>query len=103
MQAHVLRGTKQQIAENLARMPGEIREAIVFVEETASAGPRMLDREDLFAEMRPYMVDVEELDAEGAGCEPPPWPPRPGPGVMVFRSLLTSSITGDPDFVPNTS
>ena len=49
------------------------------------------------------VVDVEELDAEGAGCEPPPWPPRPSPVVMVFRSLLTSSITGDPDFVPNTS
>lgn len=49
------------------------------------------------------VVDVEELDAEGAGCEPPPWPPRPGTVVMVFRSLLTSSITGDPDFVPNTS
>jgi hypothetical protein len=49
------------------------------------------------------VVDVEELDAEGAGCEPPPWPPRPAPVVMVFRSLLTSSITGDPDFVPNTS
>ena len=49
------------------------------------------------------VVDVEELDDEGAGCGPPPWPTRPGPVVMVFRSLLTSSITGDPDFVPNTS
>ena len=62
MQAHVLRGTKQQIAENLARMPGEVREAIVFVEEPAPAEARMLDREDIFAEMRPYMVDVEGLD-----------------------------------------
>ena len=60
MQAHVLRGTKQQIAENLARMAGEGREAIVFVEEPAVA--RMPDREDIFAEMRPYMVDVEDLD-----------------------------------------
>jgi len=62
MQAHVLRGTKQQIAENLARMPGEVREAIVFVEEPAQAKARMPDREDIFAEMRPYMVDVEDLD-----------------------------------------
>ena len=62
MQAHVLRGTKQQIAENLARMPGEIREAIVFVEEPAPAEARMPDREDIFSEMRPYMVDVEDLD-----------------------------------------
>ena len=58
MQAHVLRGTKQQIAENLARMPGKVREAIVFVEEMAPAS----DRGDIFAEMRPHMVDVEELD-----------------------------------------
>lgn len=62
MQAHVLRGTKQQIAENLARMPGEVREAIVFVEEPATAETRMPDREDIFAEMHPYMVDAEDLD-----------------------------------------
>jgi hypothetical protein len=62
MQAHVLRGTKQQIAENLARMPGEVREAIVFVEEPAPAEARMPGKEDIFAEMRPYMVDAEGLD-----------------------------------------
>ena len=62
MQAHVLRGTKQQIAENLSRMPGEVREAIVFVEEPAPAEARMPDREDIFTEMRPHMVDVEDLD-----------------------------------------
>lgn len=62
MQAHVLRGTKQQIAENLARMPGEIREAIVFVEEPAPAEARIPDGEDIFAEMRPYMVEVDDLD-----------------------------------------
>jgi hypothetical protein len=62
MQAHVLRGTKQQIAENLARIPGEVREAIVFVEEPAPAEAWTPDREDIFAEMRPYMVDVEDLE-----------------------------------------
>jgi hypothetical protein len=62
MQAHVLRGTKQQVAENLAQMPGEVREAIVFVEEPATAEARTPEREDIFAEMRPYMVDVEDLD-----------------------------------------
>jgi hypothetical protein len=62
MQAHVLRGTKQQIVENLARMPGEVREAIVFVEEPAQAAARMPDREDIFAEMHAYMVDVEDVD-----------------------------------------
>jgi hypothetical protein len=62
MQAHVLRGTKQQIAEDLARMPGEVREAIVFVEEPAPEAARMPEGEDIFAEMRPHMVDVEDLD-----------------------------------------
>lgn len=62
MQAHVLKGTKQQIAENLAQMPGEVREAIIFVEEPTPAEVRMPDREDIFAEMRPYMVSVEDLD-----------------------------------------
>lgn len=62
MQAHVLRGTKQQIAENLAQIPGEVREAIVFMEEPVSEAARTLEREDIFSEMRPYMVDVEDLD-----------------------------------------
>jgi hypothetical protein len=62
MQAHVLRGTKQQIAEDLTRMSGEVREAIVFVEEPAPSAARMPDKEDIFAEMRPYMVDVEGPD-----------------------------------------
>jgi len=62
VQAHVLRGTKQQIAEDLAQMSGEVREAIVFVEEPAPAEARMPEREDIFAEMRPYMVSVEDLD-----------------------------------------
>ena len=62
MQAHVLRGTKQQLAENLAQMPGEVREAIVFVEEPAQAEARMPAGEDIFAEMRPYMMTVEDLD-----------------------------------------
>lgn len=57
MQAHVLRGTKQQIAENLAQMPGVIREAVVFVEEPLAEARKA--EEDIFAEMRPYMVDVD--------------------------------------------
>ena len=43
-------------------MPGEVREAIVFVEEPAPEEARMPDRDDIFAEMRPYMVDAEDLD-----------------------------------------
>ena len=64
MKTHVLRGSKQQIAESLARIDGEVREAIVFVEETASAAPEAgaPNADDIFAEMRPFMVDVQDID-----------------------------------------
>lgn len=64
MKMHVLKGSKQEIAEGLARISGEVREAIVFVDEPAPAAPepRLCDTEDIFAEMRPFMVDVEDVD-----------------------------------------
>ena len=56
MKTHVLRGSKQEIADNLVRISGEVREAIVFVEESpATAGETGTDEaEDIFAEMQPY-------------------------------------------------
>jgi hypothetical protein len=63
MQAHLLRGTKQEIADRLTRFPGEVREAIVFVEEPAAAAPTGTPAaDDIFAEMKPYMVDVQDVD-----------------------------------------
>jgi len=64
MKTHVLKGSKQEIVENLARISGEVREAIVFVEEPtpAAGGAGPPDAEDIFAEMRPLMVDVQDLD-----------------------------------------
>ena len=64
MAAHVLRGTKQQFVHDLAQMPGEVREAIVFVEETAPivSGAPTHEGEDIFAKVRPFMVDVEHVD-----------------------------------------
>jgi hypothetical protein len=65
MTTHVLRGSKQEIAERLVRITGQVREAIVFVEESppapapAAAAP---DAGDIFAEMQPFMVDVPDLD-----------------------------------------
>ena len=64
MKTHVLRGSKHEIAEGLARISGEVREAIVFVEDTvppvSEAGTP--DQDDIFAEMRPFIVDVHSLD-----------------------------------------
>jgi hypothetical protein len=71
MKAWVLRGSKQEIAEAVARMDGEVYEAIVFVEEPADAvlsstanattadhGPRL----DIFADMMPFTVNVDKVD-----------------------------------------
>ena len=58
MKTHILRGSKQEIAEGLARISGVVREAIVFEEEPSaeepSTAPGAGAAEDLFAEMRPY-------------------------------------------------
>jgi hypothetical protein len=62
MKTHVLRGSKQEIDENLVRLSGEVREVIVFEEEPAPASAHNLLPEDIFAEMRSYMVDVAEVD-----------------------------------------
>jgi hypothetical protein len=64
MKAHVLKGSKHDIAESLARIRGEVREAIVFVDEPASATPATgaHDTEDIFAETLPFMVDIPNLD-----------------------------------------
>jgi hypothetical protein len=62
MQPHVLRGTKEQIAESLARMSGEVREAIVFVDDPEAPSGDPPVAKDIFAEMRPYMVDVDDVD-----------------------------------------
>jgi hypothetical protein len=64
MKTHVLRGAKQEIAESLLRLSGDIREAIVFVEEPAPApgGTATIDAVDIFEEMQAFMVDGHEVD-----------------------------------------
>ncbi|MFZ5830954.1 MAG: hypothetical protein ACOY3P_12745 [Planctomycetota bacterium] len=60
MSVQILRGSKREIAESVARISGEVREAIVFVEEPSDAPPATVD--ELFAEMEPYMVRVGSAD-----------------------------------------
>jgi len=48
MSAQVLRGSKQEIAEKLAQIPGEVREVIVFVEEPSDSHVRVHDHESDF-------------------------------------------------------
>lgn len=60
MKTHVLTGSKREIAEAVARIDGVIREVIVYVEEPADSIPPPTE-EDMFAEMEPYMVNVDEF------------------------------------------
>jgi hypothetical protein len=64
MKAHILKGSKQEIAENLVRINGEVCEAIVFEDELASGDTQVAAHpaNDIFAEMIPYMVEVRVLD-----------------------------------------
>ena len=64
MKTHILRGSNQEIAGGLARISGEVREAIVFVEDPSPAvpGAHTPDPEDIFAEMRPFMVDAPDVN-----------------------------------------
>jgi hypothetical protein len=61
MKAQVLRGSKQAIAETVARISGDVREAIVFVEEPVDPGPPTAV-EDIFAEMEPFTVRAGGAD-----------------------------------------
>jgi hypothetical protein len=62
MKTHILRGSKQEIAESLFRISGEVRQAIVFEEElmpdASEAG------QDIFAEMGPFMVDAQDQEVD---------------------------------------
>lgn len=64
MTARVLKGSKRQIAQELANLEGDVREAIVFVEEPAGAPMQSAPQtsEDAFKEMEPYMVNVGNVD-----------------------------------------
>ncbi len=62
MKTHVLTGSKQEIAESLVQISGEVREAIVFEDEPAERAPVLHDTENIFAEMRPFMVNAAHMD-----------------------------------------
>jgi|tagenome__1003787_1003787.scaffolds.fasta_scaffold19825008_2 hypothetical protein len=64
MTARVITGSKQEIARQVASMAGEVREAIVFVEEPSTAAPRPVPAtvEELFGEMEPYTARAGNVD-----------------------------------------
>jgi hypothetical protein len=56
MTARILTGSKQEIAQQVASLDGEVREAIVFLEEPVSPSTQPVPAtvEELFREMQPY-------------------------------------------------
>ncbi len=66
MTVRVLTGSKQEIAARVAEIDGDIREAIVFIEErsatAAAAPPGTAAAENIFAEMEPYTVRHANVD-----------------------------------------
>ena len=65
MTARVLTGSKQQIAEQVVRLEGDVREAIVFIEEPAVIGappPVPATVEEMFKEMEPYESHATDVD-----------------------------------------
>ena len=64
MKTHVLKGSKQEIAERLVRITGEVHEAIVFEVEPGPEATEAVadDTKNIFAEMGPFMVDVPDVD-----------------------------------------
>jgi hypothetical protein len=61
MKAHVLIGSKSEIAQTLAQFDGDIREAIVFVEEPSDRATAASE-EDIFAEMEQFTARAGDAD-----------------------------------------
>jgi hypothetical protein len=64
MTVRVLTGSKQEIAQKVANLPGEVREVLVFVEEPISASTEPVPEtvEEFFKEMEPYMANAGQFD-----------------------------------------
>lgn len=67
MAARVLTGSKQEIAQRVAQLVGEVREAIVFVDDA----PTKAEVDSLFDEMEPFTVRQEGVDDSRAAIY---WP-----------------------------
>jgi hypothetical protein len=74
MTARVFTGSKQEIAQKVASLEGEVREAIVFVDEPAQTQSVPGTVEEMFKEMEPYMVEVGDVDNSREAI----YSPKPG-------------------------
>ena len=75
MSAQVIRGSKQEIAEKIMQMPGEVREAIVVADDPASP-----------VELVPY-TPGEDIFAEGGRRITFPLHHSSQPGVLTVEAV----------------
>jgi hypothetical protein len=62
MTTRVLKGSKQEIAGQIAALEGDVREVVVYIDEPVPQLPVPATVEELFAEMEPYTVKVGDVD-----------------------------------------
>lgn len=62
MKTQLLTGSKQEIAERVAALSGNVREAIIFIEDQETEEPKTPVADDMFAEMAPYTVRADGVD-----------------------------------------
>jgi hypothetical protein len=60
MKPQVLTGSKQEIADTLLRTTGEVREAIIFVDEPSASSSQV--PEDVFAEMESFLANAGDAN-----------------------------------------
>jgi hypothetical protein len=60
MSVQILTGSKLEITESVARIPGEVHEAIVFVNEPTDVTEN--SPQDLFASMEPFVTHAGGAD-----------------------------------------
>ena len=71
MTVRVIRGTKQQIARELADLPGEVSQAIVLIDEPVARPPHVDSREDPFTEMKDVESTATDVDDAREQIYPP--------------------------------
>jgi hypothetical protein len=64
MTARVLTGSKQEIAQKVANLEGDVREAVVFIEEPMGAAAESVPGtvDEMFREMEAYTTKVADFD-----------------------------------------
>lgn len=64
MKPRIIKGSKQDIIDQLSKIEGEVSEAIVFIDDPAEKGEV---GESVFAEMEPFLAEAPSVDDSREG------------------------------------